>query len=357
MSLINSYRFLLSRVLPLSLGVKRYRRTISGRFGCHPSVVYKPNSANGSVIIVLPGLSVYGYQDPRINNLARSFASLGFTTVVPMIPELEELRIDPITISRISDLILKIYEDSILNPSAKPIGLFAPSYSGGVALLAAGKSRLSHCVSAMMLLGSFYNFRSMIPVLMMASSKDPYALLILVRNLLPSTPWYSDELDQILLTAILDNGFKRRVPESYLKLSKASARVRELFHKITADPVFRTELISLALETIDEKQNWKERFNLSDKISHIKAPITLIHGREDPVIPSSESVHLFQSLKDHNKVASLLITDLLDHGEPRWSVSSLKEIHHLSQTFAGFFENVRASVPKKEALFYESSRA
>jgi pimeloyl-ACP methyl ester carboxylesterase len=357
MSLNLAYRFLLSRFIPLGLDVRRFRRNITGRFGSHPSFVYEPLKPNGAVLLVFPGLSVYGYQDPRINHLARSFASLGFTSVVPMIPEFEELRIDPNTINRFSDLILRIHEDTAFNRSAKPLGLFAPSYAGGVALLAATKCNVSHCVSSIMLLGSFYNFRSMITELMHTKSEDPYAMMVLVRNLLPYTPWYSEDLDQILLTAILDNGFKRRVPESYLKLSKTSASVRALFHNITADLNFRTQMFSLALEKIEEKENWRDRFDISRKIAQLEASISLIHGREDAVIPASESEQLFQLLKNNNKPASLLITDLLDHGDTNWSLSSLKEVHGLCQMFAGFFQSVREAVPKHEALICDKARA
>ena len=330
------YRFLLRRYLPQLVSIKILQQLINTRYETHSALVYEPPDNAVHTIIAFPGLSVHGYRDKRMDAVARTLSCLGFRVIVPCIPDIEQLIIHPSTINKFAALIEAIAAHSELNPSQRQLGIFSASYSGGVAMLAASRPQISPFVKTMCLIGSFADFRNVIRFVLDHGEIDQYARFILLRNLLSQSSYRNPEVIQLFDIAVADNGFKRKPPLLPCSLQRASRNASHFFYRLLEDASFRYRLTQNALEEIDRREYWLNRFDLDKQLTHIDFSISLIHGYHDQVIPSHESVSLHNRLAQLGKKSHLILTTLLDHGDFVLNKNFFLEIDKLAQGL-GFF--------------------
>jgi type III secretory pathway component EscV len=74
----------------------------------------------------------------------------------------------------------------------------------------------------------------------------------------------------------------------------------ELYRKLRFDSDYRKEMIMRAWTKIPDFDRWKNRLDLSKHAHKITCPVTLIHGKEDVVIPSTESILMHSLMKNNN---------------------------------------------------------
>ena len=80
-------------------------------------------------------------------------------------------------------------------------------------------------------------------------------------------------------------------------------------------------------------------------IQNLKAAVALIHGKEDKVVPASESRQLHRMLKESGKEVRLTITPLLSHGDQNSVLGSLHHVPGLIAGFGFFFRKARNLAP------------
>ncbi|HQI21538.1 MAG TPA: hypothetical protein PLW55_19445, partial [Leptospiraceae bacterium] len=97
-----------------------------------PAYRYSPASRLRGTILMVHGMTLRGIDDPRLENLGRSFASMGFEMVAPLFPEVRDLRITAETVSKIEDAVTWLSEDV-----QGSVALFSASFSGGLSIVAA----------------------------------------------------------------------------------------------------------------------------------------------------------------------------------------------------------------------------
>lgn len=317
------------------------RKELTSKFENHKLLIFDYKTKSSATILVFPGFSVHGYQDPRILRVASAFARQGIKVIVPQISDLENFKIHPFTLNVFASIIKQVYNDPELNPNHTPIGIFAPSYSGGIALLAAARFMVAPCVSSVCLLGPFNNFKRMVHFATREQLTDNYAKLILLKNFLPHTNHHDDEVVKLLNAAILDNGFNRMNPIAFELLRNASSEQKDLFLKLMYDQNFSRNLIIKALHEIDQTESWSTLFNIEPLLPNIHFTVHLIHGKDDQVIPSSESVELDQLLRSASISCSLNLTSLITHGDMYFGQHLIQETANLSCSFGSFIEDCK----------------
>jgi dipeptidyl aminopeptidase/acylaminoacyl peptidase len=89
----------------------------------------------------------------------------------------------------------------------------------------------------------------------------------------------------------------------------------------------------------DEMKTLIDGLSVFSHTSLLEASVTIIHGADDPVISSEESVQLHEHLRAANKKSHLVISPLLDHStltfEPRMIAELFKLTNGLSFYFNG----------------------
>jgi pimeloyl-ACP methyl ester carboxylesterase len=308
--------------------------------GNTPVLLYCPSKREKGLIISLTGFSMSGYQDKRIAVVNNTFAKLGYRVITPKIETIDSLMIHPSGIDEVKEVIQSIAEDPILNPNQFRPAVFAPSFTAGIAALAVAEMP-ENSVSALCLLGSFCDFETTIEfALTNGKNEDDYGMHILMKNFLKYEIGNNPNLEGLIHAALEDNGLKRAEPLLPKLLAETNSETVELYRKLRFDSEYRKEMIMRAWTKIPDFDRWKDRLDLSKHAHKITCPVTLIHGKDDVVIPSSESILMHSLMKNHNPKIHLELSNLIDHGDMKIGLSILRDIATLARAFGYFMVNI-----------------
>ncbi len=303
--------------------------TINGR----PALEILPTDGRHKrTVICVHGMSVRGYRDPRIINVGHALAAMGYRSVIPSYPEIQDLRIDPTSSDRIADDIGRLADES-----GYPVGLFTASFSGGLSLIAAAKPSVADRVSAMLVVGSYAHVDSTLDFFLHREKMDPYGLFIILKNFLP----FLNEPEALLKafdTAARDDGFQRTERELGPYLQSQPESIREHYRRYIEDGAFRLQQWQ-KINSIPEALHIFESMDVLRVAKGLKAALCLLHGAHDIVIPPEESLLLKKTLEKQVPL-SLTITSIIDHGNVKVGLSMAREMVSLIQTFALFFRSL-----------------
>ncbi len=304
-------------------------------------LLYKPAKKEKGLIISLTGFSMHGYQDKRIAVVNNTFAKLGYRVITPKINTIDALLIHPSGIDEVKEVINQITEDSFLNPNKFCPAVFAPSFTAGIAALAIAEMPVNS-VSSFCLIGSFCDFETTIQfALTNEKNADDYGMHILMKNFLKYEVGKNPALEALIHTALADNGLKRQVPLLPNLLTQTDEATVDLYNKIKFNTEYRSEVIMRAWTKIPDFAIWKERLDLSKHAHKITCPVTIIHGKDDNVIPSAQSILLYSLLKDKNPKVHLEVSNLLDHGDMKVGFKIFSEITSLANAFNYFLNHIK----------------
>ncbi len=339
MSLLAGLKFIINTSL-LKNDSKGEERELSLSNGKTPVLSYTPKQKEKGLIISLTGFSMSGYQDKRIAVVNNSFAKLGYRVITPKIGTIDDLLIHPAGIDEMKEVIHRIAVDSELNPNKFRPAVFAPSFTAGIAGLAIAEMP-ENSVSALCLIGSFCDFETTIEfALTNDKNSEDYGMHILMKNFLKYEIGNNVKLEALIHTALEDNGLRRDVPLLPGLLEQTDIEIVELYKKLRFNTEFRREMIMRAWTKIPDFDIWKDRLDLSKHAHKITCPVAIIHGKDDVIIPSSESVLMHSLMKNYNHRIHLELSNLLDHGDMKIGFSILSDISKLAKAFGGFMRDV-----------------
>jgi len=309
--------------------------------GKTPLILYTPTQQEKGLIISLTGFSMTGYQDKRIAVVNNAFAKMGYRVITPKNNTIDALLIHPSGIDEMKEVIHQITNDQFLNPNKFCPAVFAPSFTAGIAALAIAEMP-ENSVSSLCLIGSFCDFENTIEfALTNEKNEDDYGMHILMKNFLKYEVGNNPGLETLIQTALEDNGLKRQVPLLPNMLVKKDLTTVDLYNKLRYNTEFRRDMIMKAWTKIPDFTSYKNRLDLSKHAHKITCPITLIHGKDDVVIPSSESVLLNSLIKNQNPKVHLVLSNLLDHGDMKVGFNIFSEITKLAKAFSFFMVNIK----------------
>ncbi len=291
------------------------RETVGWRIGDRPNIgdLYTPAEPALGRLLLVPGFTVYGKDDPRLVELATSLARARFLVLVPEIPGARALRVRLEDARGIADAARHL---AGLAGTPAPVGVVAISYAAGLAVLATLEPDARPAIGYLALIGAYHDTRALarfiaednsaaagrgggdgqlLPAakaMFLASHaallQDPgerAALLALAERrmaLEPDAPGVALGPEGRSLLALVDN--------------RDSAAVDRLVAALP--PLVGGFLDALSLRGRD--------------LSHLSGRMLLIHGRTDRVIPWQES----RDLATHVPGTALFVIDGFSHIEP-----------------------------------------
>lgn len=342
MSSLAGLRFIVNTSL-LKNNKKGKELELSLSSGKTPLLLYTPAQKEKGLIISLTGFSMSGYEDKRIAVVSNAFAKLGYRVITPKINSIDTLLIHPSGIDEVKEVINQISADPLLNPNKFCPAVFAPSFTAGIAALAISEMP-ANSVSSLCLIGSFCDFETTIQfALTNEKSADDYGMHILMKNFLKYEVVNHPRLEELVQTALEDNGLKRQVPLLPSLLAQTDLATVNLYNQMRYNTDFRSDLMMRAWTKIPDFDSWKNRLDLSKHANKITCPVTIIHGKDDNVIPSSESILLHALLKHNNPNVHLEVSNLLDHGDMNIGLHIFSEIAHLAKAFNYFMVNINSN--------------
>ncbi|NBB83152.1 MAG: RNA methyltransferase [Alphaproteobacteria bacterium] len=279
--------------------------------------LYRPLDAPALASVVLvPGATPDGRDDARVIEFARRLTTARFVVLVPEIASIRELRIGPEDADVIADAVVHATRldparpripDASLDAQAVPerrVGLIAVSYAAGPAMLAAIRPALDDRIGFILLIGPYYDSTAAVTFVTTGAHRVPGEAGWQQRTSNRRAAWafmlsnaeaVGDADDAAVLTAIA----RRRLDDPAASiddltpdLGPAGLSVLALVENRDPDQVpallgalpdgVRARLAALDLAQQD--------------LSAIDGPVLLMHGRDDAVIPYTESLALRDAL-------------------------------------------------------------
>lgn len=298
--------------------------------------VYAPLRTSRQTVLLVSGLHPAGIDEPRLMALARELAKTNVTVVTPEIQELQQFDITPALTDRIEELALWLATRSGLTPTGR-IGLMGVSFSGGLSVVAAGRPSLRTHVSYVLSFGGHDDLPRVLRYLCTGIEAAPGGAAAAPYTTAPRPPHdygvaiillgIADDLvppDQVaalragvrrfLRASALDQVDKPQAGREFAALRVLARDLPEPSRTLLAY-VNDRDVARLGLRLLPYIASYGDAPALSAARSpKPSAPVFLLHGRDDNVIPAVESQYMADRLRGQVPVR-LLLTDLVSHVE------------------------------------------
>ena len=254
--------------------------------GVHPAVV------------LFFGVIPAGRDDPRIVGLANGLARSGIVVLIPWSEVmLKSRRMEPEAVEIVVSAYL--FLEDMEGVDKEQIGLAGFCVGASFAALAAQDERIRDRVAYANLFGAYYDARDL--MVSVASRSREYndsiapwqprddTQEVFTRHLIEALP---DAEEQEVLSRVFLQGetAPEDLPDSFSKYGQVAYRLLVGVDKDEAEELLR-QLPGSFLEEL-------ESISPSTRIDRLKAPVLLMHDREDTAIPAVESKRMAESLEE-----------------------------------------------------------
>jgi dienelactone hydrolase len=300
--------------------------SIAARAGTLRARAYLPQVTRARTVLLTGGVHASGIDEPRLVKLAGDLATGGTPVVTAEVPDLLRYRITPALTDAIEDATMWVSSQPEYAPDGR-IGIFGVSFAGGLSISAAGRPRVRDRVAYVLSFGGHGDLVRTVKFLCSGQQADgqyrkPHDYGVVVALINAADQIVPPEQVEPLRTAIVSF-----MKGSHLDMvDKAAAKVefdhaREL-QKALPEPaatlmdyVNTRNVKALGERLLPYLAGFANDPALSPELAPaLTAPVFLLHGADDNVVPAVESIRLAHALESHVPV-HLLVTPLITHAE------------------------------------------
>lgn len=293
---------------------------VQGRL--HHGDIYRSAGETRAGIVLVPGVHPAGKDEPRLVAMANTLARAGFSVLVPDIPSLRKLKIRITQVQEIADALAYLISRQDLAPHGRA-GIFAFSYAVGPSILAAAREGSRHQVRFIFGVGGYYDLHAVATFFTTGYFKvdgiwhyikpNHYGMWVFA---LSNADFLTSRKDAETIRAIAWRRLKH--PEKGVEdlVRRLGPDGKALYTFLTNQD--REKAAGLFAQLPEPIRAEVEALNLRTKdLSRITARVILVHGRNDSIIPYSESVALAAALPQ-DQVELYIVDDLahVDLGRP-----------------------------------------
>lgn len=314
------------------LTIETTRGSLRGR-------MYEPARSIERTVLLTSGLHPAGIDEPRLVGLARELAASGLDVLTPDIPELSHFEITPAITDEIEDAAAWLAAHAPAR-RGRQVGLIGISFSGGLSVVAAGRPSLRGRVAYVLSFGGHDDLPRILRYLCTGLEPPPPRQVTLNREPAPTVARPPHDYGvAIMLLGVADRvvprdqveplrtAVRRYLWASHLdrvdkpKADEEFAALREMARHM-AEPsatllgyVNNRNVVHLGAQLLPFVNAYGGAPALSpSKSPKPTAPIFILHGTDDNVIPAVESEYLADDLRGHAPVR-LLLSGLISHAE------------------------------------------
>jgi dienelactone hydrolase len=322
-----------------SVRVTEREVTIPTRRGPMRARLYEPAGSRRRAAILTSGLHVSGIDEPRLVRLAQQIAASRVAVITPDIPELTRFEIAPAITDAIEDAGVWLADEPTLAPDRKA-ALMGISFSGGLSIVAAGRPSLENRVAYVLSLGGHDDLPRVLRYLCTGHEPSPIAdvqlgtareseivlpphdygvaviLLALADRVVPAvqTARLREGVRQYLWASALDGGVDKAAAPQALEAVRKYARTLPEPTATLMRYVLARDVVHLGARLLPLIGTTSPDGLSVSKSPKPTAPVFLLHGPEDNVIPAVESEYLATDLRGHAPVR-LLLSGLISHAD------------------------------------------
>jgi dienelactone hydrolase len=315
--------------------------SIPTRRGPMRARLYEPSGRHTRAALLTSGLHASGIDEPRLVRLAQQIAASHVAVVTPDIPELSRFEIAPAITDAIEDAGGWLASDPTLAPD-RTAALMGISFSGGLSIIAAGRPSLANRVTYVFSLGGHDDLTRVLRYLCTGHEPRPVPnvqlgsattdttfvlpphdygvaviLLSVADRVVPSAQVERLRVGvrQYLWASALDGGVdKGRAPAEFERVRQTARALPEpsatLLRYVLARDVVH---LGARLLPLIGSHGSADALSVSKSPKPL-APVFLLHGLADNVVPAVESEYLAEDLRGHAPVR-LLLSGLISHAE------------------------------------------
>jgi len=280
--------------------------------------LYRPTAGAKAALVLVPGAAPEGKDDPRLVATARALARARFAVLVPDLANLRALTVEAADSGRIADAARYLLRTAPAD-AGRPLGLVAISYAAGPAVLAALEPDLRDRVAVVVTVGGYYDIAAVVTFFTTAfyrrgpatpwqrGNPNVYGKWVFVRA---NAKRLDDPRDRVLLDALAT----RKLDDPGAPVEDLSARLGPEGRAVMAllandDPAAVPDLIANLPAAIRDEM---AALDVSRRdLTELRAALILLHGREDRIIPYTESQALAAAAPPAQ--TSLTLVDNLAH--------------------------------------------
>lgn len=265
--------------------------------------LYLPAEEVRAGLVLLPGVAELGGDDPRLVAFARAMARARFAVLVPELAGLRQLRVSGGDVTEVRDAFAWLVQQPELAPSGRA-GLAAFSYAAGPAILAALDAKIRDQVGFVFAVGPYYDLRRVMAYFTTGRYRfddltgfpppDAYGKWAFVEG---NIDRLDDVYDRRLLATLAQR--LRHAPDAVTDdlVERLHPEGRALWAFVTnRDPQRVPALLAALPDTI------RRELAALDLARHdlrkLRAPLILVHGYEDAMIPYPESIALARAVPE-----------------------------------------------------------
>jgi pimeloyl-ACP methyl ester carboxylesterase len=281
---------------------------------------YSPQGAaaqSAPKLLLLHGVHALGIDEPRLMALARAFAAAGMDVLTPELTDLTHYRVVPDAASDIEQLA----HAWATQTHVRALGVIGISFAGGLALMAAAAQGGTTPIGFVVCVGAHHDLTRVIEYYAgrevrgpagerTAVTAHPYGPRVMLRGELPnlfSAP------DLALAQEALDT-YLHDMPQAARELAKGLSPAGRELARVLLDGRSSEQLSRWLMDSAREQRPQLLAASPRDHLQRLQVPVLLLHGTDDPVVPSIETRYLARDIPEHLR-RDVLITDLLRHAE------------------------------------------
>lgn len=291
---------------------------------------YRPRGSIRRSVLLVPGVHSMGIREPRLTALASDLAGSGIAVMTMALPDLMGYQITARSADVIEDAVAWMIARRDLAPDGR-VGMVGISFAGGLSIVAAGRESIRDKVAFVLSFGGHGDLGRVLKYLATGEAVQAPGI--------ETHPPHDYGLAVILYAAAdrvvppsqvepLRNGIRTFLLASQLTLvdmDQANAKFEEARAMVKALPepaaTYLTwvndrkvkEMGTLLVPHLDSQSDAAaspERAPMAPA-----APVFLLHGDGDTVIPTAESAVLAEYLRGKGVDVHLLISEIITHAE------------------------------------------
>lgn len=281
---------------------------------------YRPGEEPLAAMVLVPGAAPAGKDDPRLVAFATTLARARFVVLVPDMPGVREFRLRASNVREIADAVRYLSGTRV---GRDGVGIVAISYAAGPAVLAAVDPEIAGRVRFVLAIGGYHDLEAVLTFFTTGFYRErpgapwryrapnAYGKWVFARS---NVELLADPVDRALLAEMA----RRKLRDLEADIGDLTGRLGREGRTVEAllandDPERVSALLAAlpaAIRTHLHGLDLKGR-----DLSGLEAQLILIHGRDDVVIPYTESVALAAAVPPGQ--ADLYLVDNLAHVDIR----------------------------------------
>lgn len=291
---------------------------------------YRPEGSVRRSVLLVPGVHSMGIAEPRLTALAKDLAGSGVTVMTLALPDLMDYQITARSADVLEDAVAWMAARRDLSPDGK-IGMVGISFSGGLSIVSAGRDAIRDKVAFVVSFGGHGDLGRVLHYLATGEAVEApgvathpphdYGVAVIMyaaadRLVAPSqVEGLRDGIRTFLLASQLT---LVNMDEANATFAKAREMVKGLPEPSATFLTWVNDrnvkamgpLLVPYLGTQDDAAASPERAPTPPS-----APVFLLHGDGDTVIPTAESVVLGNYLREKGANVRVLISSIITHAE------------------------------------------